>query len=98
MSRSFFCVAERAHARQVIRAREIDPAFGLDGLHENGAGGGPDRPLHRLEVVPGNKLKTRHQGLEPLMKFFLARGRQGCHGPAVKGFQERDDLVRSGPK
>ena len=86
-------ITQLPQPRQILRRRDLHPAFPLDGLHQNGTGLGVNRRLHSLQIIIGDKGKSGQQRLKPLPELLLPGSRQGGQGPAVKRILGADDLV-----
>jgi hypothetical protein len=87
---------QRAQPLEITRAGDVDPPLTLDGLDHDGAGCWRDHLLERLQVIERRISKAFQQWLKTFMILVLRRGREGCHGTAVEGIFEGDDLVASG--
>src|SRR5207247_11200270 len=63
-------VADLAGGRQVFRSRDVDAAFALDRLEEDGGGALIDGAAQRVDVVEGRVHEARDQGLERFPECF----------------------------
>src|SRR6266545_4935426 len=85
-------VADLAGGRQVFRRRDMDAAFALDRLEEDGGGVPVDGVAQRVDVVEGHVHEARDQGLERFPEILPPRRAEGSHRPPVEAAHRRDDL------
>src|SRR6266487_273794 len=85
-------VADLAGGGQVFRRRDVDAAFALDRLQQDGRRLVIDGAAQRLDVVEGYVHEARDERLERLPEVPPPRRAERPHRPPVEASHRRDDL------
>ena len=89
-------VGQLAQSFQVAGRRQVDAAFALDRLDQDGTGLAIDQPGHGLEVAEGGIAEAGQQRLDALVVLRLAGGGERAEGSAMEAVEHGDDLVAAG--
>ena len=90
-------VAEPPDRLEIVGIQRDHAALPLDRLEHHRGGVGVDHRFQGIQIVGLDLVEAGRKRSERCLLGGLAGGRQGCQGAAVKGIEQRNDLVAIGP-